>query len=268
MLLTIDALFSNPWLLFTFFVTLSLSVSLLNFFLHHKSFRSQDIHLLFMWCLMGLLPLIIFVSSIYFALFGISGFIAILLSPIFLTQSFNRLHQVVVVTWFVTITVILSLITKIVLQELPYFKKHLYRLTTKQLLTTSVTSVIVLVLSFTSILKIMDYCNQSKTYFHIFNAHLKDVCSNEKWQQQCPRTKADLRNFDPPHFDQMSMCTQTDYYFDEDGKGTLLMRFGNFVLISDDRFEDRFDLYYLRNYSSRKTYPPSIDGEWGRIKIN
>lgn len=120
-----------------------------------------------------------------------------------------------------------------------------------------------------------DYCRQSWFNFHIFNAHLKDVCSEDKWSEQCPRTLSDLRNFDPPHFDEMNKCSRVFYFFDDQGKGLLVVNQGNQVLISDDRMHDRFGYYLLSDpnqnastmMQSVPSYPPAMESNWPNLSF-
>lgn len=128
---------------------------------------------------------------------------------------------------------------------------------------------------FNLIFMLNDYCRQSWFHFHIFNAHLKDVCSDEKWSEQCPRTLSDLRNFDPPHFDEMNTCSRVFYFFDEQGKGSLIVNQGNQVLISDDRMHDRFGYYLLSDpnqnastmIQSVPSYPPKMESNWPNLSF-
>lgn len=100
--------------------------------------------------------------------------------------------------------------------------------------------------------------------FHEINAHLKDVCSDDKWQTECPRNKDQLESYNPSVFDDIKSCGSWRYYFDEAGRGTLIVKKGVVYSISDDRFgPERFRHYYSDKMGRDiPLYPPDLPGEW------
>lgn len=115
-----------------------------------------------------------------------------------------------------------------------------------------------------------NHCQQALSQFHVFNAHLKDVCSDEKWASECPDTLADLTNYNPESMAKMRSCSQVRYYKDSQGQGTLLVRQGNRVMVSDRRLgAERFSFFWMREVNDpyyRKTYPPEFEGRWDLIE--
>jgi len=113
----------------------------------------------------------------------------------------------------------------------------------------------------------LDWSCNSKAYgFHVMNAHLKDVCSDEKWQEQCPKSSEDLRNYDRVAYDDLRSCMKVRYYLDDVGHGTLMVRYGGMVLVSDGRLYDRWSMYYLDAVDKERAYPPAMSGRWKLVK--
>ncbi len=109
-------------------------------------------------------------------------------------------------------------------------------------------------------------CTLKQNHFHVFNGHLKDVCSEEKWSEQCPRSLVDLRNFDPPRFDELSVCSKMSYSFDDLGRGTFVVRYRNTVLVSDNRYEDRWARFLIFEFKDKETYTSESLSFWDKFR--
>lgn len=88
---------------------------------------------------------------------------------------------------------------------------------------------------------LLDICQGNIQAFHDINAHLKEVCSQSRWQTECPRSGVELYQFAPSAFDGFSQCGEWTYDFDSIGRGTLMVKSQGMVYISDERYgPDRF----------------------------
>ncbi len=184
------------------------------------------------------------------------GAYAHVLMPDFVNSNWYMVLVVVVeILWLGLLITTLMIVVKQILRDK---FKVLNQVVTVNMLFLNIVGMAVLVSVFLTSLWVSEYCGSRQHRFHIFNAHLKDVCSEEKWKEQCPRSLNDLRNFDPPHFDELSECTQMHYYVDDLGQGTFIVKYGSRVFVSDGRLYDRWGLFSLSEFRNSEVYDDSV----------
>ena len=264
-------LLSNPYIGIPFYIFSVITLSTCIYLIIQKFRRKQVSHKsLIEWSVFSGLPAIIitsfFISGVFFdeQITDILTFLYLPLVGVALaTNFFGWLFAAIAVGYTALIVVviiqpILFLASKLLNEKLQvglFEKKISLGLISGTVLTLLLYIVVVIVSE--AYLRI-------PSEFHIFNAHLKDVCSDEKHLTECPRSLEDLRNFDPPHFEKLNHKAVLRYYYDEIGKGTFIVRFGNQFLVSDIRLDDRW-LYYVQPSvfpTNHPTYPPDMEGKW------
>lgn len=120
---------------------------------------------------------------------------------------------------------------------------------------------------FIGMILIVESCNAHMPYFHKFNGHLKDVCSQEK-AGECPKDKEALAAFKPSDFKRLESCAKVDYWWNEEtGKyGLSVRRWASpIVLVAHPDLPAGFDVYTLEPSAVRgefKVWPPDLPGEW------